>query len=305
MLSVLEDIGLSPESIALARALLLGDKSLLSADTLQQFRGAGMSHLLAVSGLHVGIIAAVMWLALRPVRWLWQLAVGAASMWWSYRLPQLLSNLAVVVCLWAYVVMIGAPISAKRAALMLTLALWAVSVQRRFPMWHLWLAPACVLAVWEGVWPPTVGYVLSFAAVAGIMLMRPWLHDGRLPRLVRLLLLSLGAQMLTLPWVAFYFHQVPLLGFMQAVLVVPLLFPLVVMLLLCLVLPHTLASAVAVGVEALRGWMEQVADWSIALERLVLGGQLVFYPTWWEAVLATLFSLSLLLLLRRLHPSFR
>ena len=70
MLESLHELGLSDEAIALAQGMLLGDKSGLSSEVVSAFRTAGMSHIMAVSGLHVGIIMSIIWICFRPVEML-------------------------------------------------------------------------------------------------------------------------------------------------------------------------------------------------------------------------------------------
>ena len=70
MIESLHELGLSDEAIALAQGMLLGDKSGLSSEVVSAFRTAGMSHIMAVSGLHVGIIMSIIWICFRPVEML-------------------------------------------------------------------------------------------------------------------------------------------------------------------------------------------------------------------------------------------
>ncbi len=141
---------LPPETRPIARALLLAERDDVPGAVRARFAEAGLAHLLAISGLHVGLIAAAVMLALAPLLGPARAALGAAGL------------IAV------YVAMIGAPPSAVRASLLL--AGWAGARARGLPArpWDL-LAAAALLAV---VADPLVlvepGFQLSFAGFAGL-----------------------------------------------------------------------------------------------------------------------------------------
>ena len=289
------------ETTALAQGLLFGDKSQISPDTLQAFRMAGMSHLLAVSGLHVGIIMSLIWLLFKPVEYVVLLAttsvcsrIDAGSPRTFYIIGTTV-RFSVIVLTCVYVYSIGAPPSALRATLMLGLCLLGWIFHRPTSAGRCLILAALLLLAWDPWLIMKVGFQLSFLSVGGIILFQPWLNNHESPWVWRVILLSLSAQVLTIPVVAYYFHQVPFLGWLQGLLVVPLM-PLFISLLL--LAKFTSWSWLVFPVEALRGWMEFVAQNITSLERLVLGGHLYFYPTWYEALLAEIGILSLIILLR-------
>lgn len=298
---------LSPEAQALAQALLWGERGAMPYDVTQTMRMAGMSHLMAVSGLHVGIVMTLVWMLLKPVEWiliLWGPDVIGCH-YWMGRVKRLLT-IAVVAC---YVWHIGAPASAVRAALMLSLGLVGWMLQRPSSAWRCLLLAALVLVAADPWSAATPGFQLSFLAVAGILAFRPWLDaddapssspfPSRLPWWLRLVLLSVAAQWFTAPIVAYWFHQVPLLSFVQGVLVVPLMPLLLTLFLLAYAFP---TSAVLVWlIELLTAWMEVVARGIVEAERLLLGGHLHLYPTLWDVAFAELLLLCVILYLRLRH----
>jgi len=294
MIELLQDLGLSPEAQALAQGMLLGDKSDIPPEMLHNFRTAGMSHIMAVSGLHVGIIMSVVWLLLKPIEWL-VLMVAPLRMTTYYVMGDVKRMLTIAITV-LYVWRIGAPPSAVRAATMLGLCLVGWMLHRPTSAWRCMILAALVLLAWDPWTISTPGFQLSFLAVAGILLFQPWLQSDRLPGWSRLLLLSVAAQWLSVPIVAYWFHQVPFLGFAQGLLVVPLLPLLVGMLLLLLVFPcfHWLA----IGINILTAWIGWVAEVIGDFERLLLGGHLYFYPNLWEVLFAEVLLLSLALYLR-------
>ena len=204
-----------PEPAAgLAAAMLLGLRSGVSAETSDAFRGAGLAHLLAISGMHVGIVLGLAMLASRALlgrrRGLYLVA------------PFLL--------VWAYVLLAGAPPSAVRAALMASAFLLALAAGRLPTAVNALGLAAFVMLLVE---PRTLwdrSFQLSFSAMAGVLFIglpvRAWAAEraealrDRLPAAAHSLavgalsglIVSLGAFLGAAPLVAFNFGAVPLLG---------------------------------------------------------------------------------------------
>ncbi len=211
-----------PQS-ALAQALVLGKRDSLPPDMVQEFRGTGTSHLLAISGLHVGVLAAMFLVA---ATWL----LGRRGLYF----------LAVpLVAVWVYALVSGLPPSVVRAAVMGTVYLAAVGFGR--PASAL---PALALAVgvMTAISPEIIqrtSFQLSFAAVAGIGISRAiephWdaVPDGRdqpgwrtwsfhLFRVPLIgLIISRAAILATWPLLAFNFNEVALPGVVVTVLALP------------------------------------------------------------------------------------
>ena len=204
---------------SLAQALTVGVRSDLPSDVVRSFRDSGAAHLLAISGLHVGM-ALMMTLALarrfvpRP-RWL------------LFMLPLL--------AVWGYAMLAGLPPSAQRAAVMATFYLAALYFGRqRHGITALMLAALVLTAVDPGMlWE--VSFQLSFLAMTGIVVVAPWITEriewgsggGLLDAAVRFTaragVAGFAATLLTWPAVAFYFHQIALTGIPVTVLALPLL----------------------------------------------------------------------------------
>ena len=294
MIEQLQELGVSPDAQALAQGMLLGDKSALDPTLIQSMRTAGMSHLLAVSGMHVGIIMTILWLLLTPVEWLVLLfaPVRMAVHYWIGGVKRLL---VIAVTSW-YVWRIGAPPSAVRAAVMLSILLIGWIVQRPSVTWRSLLFAALCLLAWDPWSIASPGFQLSFLAVAGILLFAPWLNDETLPRWMRLVLLSVAAQWLTAPFVAYWFHQLPVFGWLQGLLVVPLLPLMVGFYIAGMAFPgwHWLAYPI----EALTAWTVWIADVIGSLERLLLGGHVYLYPEWWDVVWSEMLLLAIIVYLR-------
>lgn len=197
-------------------ALMLGDRGEIDRSTRDAFARTGTAHVLAVSGLHVGLIAlalfvCVSWLRSRPLRF--ALFTGALG---------------------AYVVLVGAPPSVLRASVMAVVFLLAYEVGRLSRPLNTFGVAALVLLLLEPAWLFDVGFQLSFAAVAGILLLYGPLYrrlSVRFPRSMgniltgraaQLLLLSFSAQLFTFPLTLYYFGYVSPFSPFINILVVPL-----------------------------------------------------------------------------------
>lgn len=255
--------GLDSTTVALAQGVLLGDKSHLSKQTIVEVRRAGMSHMMAVSGLHIGILWALLWLLMRP------LCLVMKGGW---------HRLLIMALLWAYILAVGAPTSAVRAGIMISMVQLAWFLHR--DVWafdNLWAA-ALLILVFNPHQLYQVGFQLSFLAVAGILAVKP----------KNLLTLTLSAQLLTLPLCAYYFHNVPLFGWLQGVLVVPVLalfvYLLIALVVLALALPGVAIPLLSTLINWLAAYIALVARWVVRIEEYCLGGRLDWYPSVGETV---------------------
>ena len=205
----------APEPAAsLASAMLLGLRAGLPPEVSADFRRAGLAHILAISGLHVGMALGV------------ALLISQALLGRRYGLYLILPLAAV----WGYVLLAGAPPSAVRAAMMGSAFLLALAVGRTPAAVNALGLAAFLLLLAEprSLWDRS--FQLSFSAMAGVLLLglpaSAWAREraaglrGRLPHaLVRTLqavaaslAVSLGAFAGSLPLAAYNFGQVPLFG---------------------------------------------------------------------------------------------
>ena len=248
--------GVSPQNAALLSALLWGYKADIPATTRQYFSAAGLSHVLAVSGLHTGIIALIVACLLYPLRY-----IGLR------KLPYALT----IAILWIYAFITGLSPSVIRACIMATFVGVAVLIDRR----NTALNALCGSAVGVLLFAPMqlfdIGFQLSYAAVAGILLFTPYLdiacifdiNNRIVHKLSQGIAVSAAAQIATTPIAAYYFHYIPMWGLLSNLIFVPLLPILVVstlILQLCSAchLPHTALSQV---VEAFAGNLSKGANY--------------------------------------------
>lgn len=282
----IDTLDLSPRANAMAHGLLLGDKQYFTYCEKQEMRNAGMSHILAVSGLHIGILFAVLYFSLNVLRWF-----GLRK----------LHKLIIISVLWLYVIMIGCPVSAVRAALMLGLASLSWALERYTSGIRTLVSAAVIMVAYDYHQLFDVGFQLSFLATLGILFV---CHDDYAKDVCSgavLLKVTLAAQCMTFPVVAYHFHIVPVLGCIQGLLVIPLLSVLVYLLLLYLLFPSFVF--LSFPIEWITDWIFMVADVSSRLENWLLSGHLALYPARWEAIIWELAIFALFLIASRYRNS--
>lgn len=274
----IDSLSLSHQTKSLSYGVLLGDKSKFDYTEKKIIRDAGMNHIVAVSGFHIGILYLVFFYVFIPVRWL-----GGSN----------IHKMLVLSIVWIYVCLIGFPISAIRASLLITLAQLSWMIHRQSQGPHLLYSTALIILLFNTQQLWNVGFQLSFLATLGIMLIQPIIKNKN--KFSRLLIISLSAQISTLPIIAYYFHIVPFFGWLQGLLVVPFLPLFVILLLFCLAIPslHILTSIVDFLGQSLFLLAENISS----LELLCLGGRVGFYPSELETILFEILSILLILYL--------
>ena len=218
---------LDPPTSALYKALLIGSRSAIAPDILEQFKATGTMHLLAISGMHMGLLGLIIsmsltWLMQRSTWLLLHVHVPTVALLLS--LPPLLG----------YGLVAGMNLPVLRALVMAILFLVAVILRRQSSLPHLLAAAALFLLAFHPLALFTASFQLSFAAVLAIALVFPRLHELALPegtgtisRLARVplagLLVSTAATVGTLPFMLYHFNRFSPLGPVMNLLVEPLL----------------------------------------------------------------------------------
>lgn len=207
MVRLIEHLLPQPQS-AVLKAIMLGDKDSLPAEVKNTFLKTGTGHILVVSGLHVGLIFFILFVFFR-------------TLGLSFELTSLL----VMPLLAYYAVLTGLRPPVARATLMAGVGLGCLLINRDIsPFVILSLAALFILAL-SPLSLFTASFQLSFVAVGGIIYLTPHLEKRleRLPLWLRKsFAISLAAQLSVLPLLAFYFHQIPLIGLLTNLLITPL-----------------------------------------------------------------------------------
>ena len=193
------ELAISNEAYGVVAAMTLGDKSSLTAELRESFSVSGASHVLALSGLHLGILYALL------------------VMFLGRRRHNILMLAFIIIAVWGYTAMVGMPLSLLRSAFMLTLFTFAQMLQRNNVSLN-YLAFAALVLLLASPWSLwDVGFQMSFLAVLGILLfndrLRVFVSHKYLEThpLVNwcfsMIVVSLSAQLMVAPLVAYYFGR--------------------------------------------------------------------------------------------------
>lgn len=247
--------GLKGQEYAVVAAMALGDKSALDGDLRQTYNVSGASHVLALSGMHIGII------------------FGLLSML-SYRSRlRTVAVLTAVPALWAYVLLVGMPPSVVRAAAMATLyTLVSLRGEQRQPLAV--LAFAAIVMLLANPWSLfDVGFQLSFMAMLAILAIGPVIEAivpspyRRSHPLVAALwgmaVVSVAAQMGVAPLVAYYFGRFSTYFLITNFIVVPAATLVLYLSLAALIVP-SMAWLLAMVVEGLNSALTLIAQLPMA-----------------------------------------
>ena len=202
-LTGLIDSGLSEPESSLARPIVFGGQKGLEQTIRADFQKTGLTHIMAVSGFNISILAVIIMAVL--------LALGLNRRHAFY---------LAVIFLAAYIILVGLPASALRAGLMGFLVLWALKLGRFNKITNsLVLTAAVLLLINPKLLRDDVGFQLSFLALAGLVYVYPIFEaiwgKIKLPKLKGVsdaLLITLAAQVFTLPVLAYNFSQISLIA---------------------------------------------------------------------------------------------
>lgn len=195
--SSLEKSGVSHESQVFLQALVLGDKSELPRGVRQAFTYCGTGHVLAVSGLHVGILS-------MAVMFLMGMFFGSRT-----------SGVITLCVIWAYALLVGMAPSIVRSSIMFSFLTLESVIGRKLPSFHSLWAALFVILLADPSSVTSAGLWLSFAAVGGILAATPSLRPiverrrGPIKWLCGCLSISVVAQMATLPIMLYCFSSFP------------------------------------------------------------------------------------------------
>ena len=213
---------------AVAAALLTGDRAAIPDWVYQAMRDSGLAHLLAISGLHIGLVAGLVFFAVRAaLAFDDRLALRRPIKKWA--------ALAALAAAGGYMLMVGAPVPTQRAFLMTGLVLIAILVDRRaISMRLVAIAAAVILALRpESAMGPS--FQMSFAAVVALVAVYEraaapatrWRGDGSWPAapllyLGGVALTTIVATLATAPYAAFHFQRLATYGVAANLVAVPL-----------------------------------------------------------------------------------
>ena len=214
VISRLKTAPFSREQLAIIQALLLGQRQDIDTTMSDQYASAGMMHILAVSGLHVGILLLLLRFITRPI---------------SNRKLRWIRSGMIIGLLWCFAFITGLSPSVLRAVTMFSFLELGNCLGGKRSSNDALLFSAFILLIIDPSLLYQVGFQLSYLAVIAILWLQPWLYSFYRPtyyiidKLWGIITVSIAAQLGVLPLSLFYFHQFPGLFLISNVVVLPFL----------------------------------------------------------------------------------
>jgi competence protein ComEC len=204
----------TPSEIGVAQALLYGFDDEIDEETMSAYANTGTLHVLAVSGMHVGIIFLII----------------SKLLWFMDKSKKLLftKRLIIVVCLWVYSLLCGLSPSILRATVMFTFIITAQILERRSNIYNTLAASCFTLLIVDANMLANVGFQLSYMAVLGIVFIQPMIYkwyvasNWFVDQIWKITTVSVAAQIATSPIGILYFHQFPNCFLFSNLLIIPL-----------------------------------------------------------------------------------
>ncbi|OEK03455.1 hypothetical protein BFP97_18870 [Roseivirga sp. 4D4] len=221
-------------------ALVLGVKDDLQDDVIQAFSATGAMHVLAVSGLHVGIIYAIIFLLLK------RLGLSKPKYkWWLAAIS--------ILTLWCYALLTGLSPSVLRAVTMFSFISVGQALSRHTNIYNTLAASALALLLYNPYLIMSVGFQLSYLAVFGIVYLQPRLYalievnHWLLDKVWAITCVSIAAQLATAPLSILYFHQFPSYFLLSNLFIIPAAFIILISGLLLLITSFISPLAAVLG----------------------------------------------------------
>lgn len=186
----LKQLNLSPQDIGIINGMLLGNREDIGKEQQEQYNNTGISHLLSISGMHIGILFML-------------LNVLLIFRNKSY-VGRIVGSIFIVIMLWCYTLIVGAPLSALRATMMFTiLQIGMMKITSPLQVFNTLFATATLFLLVDYNVIFDIGFQLSFISLLSILLFLPLM--GKSNYFIDILYVTLSAQILTTPLILHYF----------------------------------------------------------------------------------------------------
>jgi competence protein ComEC len=211
----LEKANFNNEEMNVALALILGQQQDISSDIIQDYQYSGATHILSVSGLHVGFIMLFINFILKPIP--------------NTRKGSLIKLISILLSLSAFAIISGLSPSVLRSVVMFSFLAIGNHLRRSGSIYHTLLVSMLLILLCEPYFLFDVGFQLSYLALFFIVWLQPLLKQIWTPKhkiqttIWNALTVSFAAQIGTLPLCLYYFHQFPGLFFVTNILIIPIL----------------------------------------------------------------------------------
>ena len=196
-------------------ALLLGQRQTIDKTIYNNYVNSGTIHILAVSGLHVGILLWILNFVFSPLLYI--------------KYGHFIRPFILVSILWSFAVVAGLSPSVTRAVTMFSIISIAMHLKRPTNIYNTLVISAFVILLFEPSFLFSVGFQMSYLAVLGIVSVQPTIYKlwktkyYLTDKLWQILTVTLAAQVGVVPISLFYFHQFPGLFFISNIVVIPFL----------------------------------------------------------------------------------
>ncbi|WP_435264114.1 ComEC/Rec2 family competence protein [Tenacibaculum sp. nBUS_03] len=248
----------SKDVYAIMNALLLGQRQDISKKIIRNYTNAGAIHILAISGLHVGIILLILLNLLKPLQY--------------FKYGNHIQTLSILLFLWWFAFIAGLSASVVRAVTMFTFIAITGFFKKQNTIEHSLISSMFLLLLIKPLFLFDVGFQLSYIAVFGIVWIQPSLYTLWQPKTIiinklwKLFTVSIAAQLAVLPISLYYFHQFPTLFILTNLIILPilgsiLLFGIIIILLSTLnLLPNFVAKMYNYIIQYMNNFMEWIAN---------------------------------------------
>lgn len=257
--------GIKNDVLSIINALLLGQRQTIDKSIYNNYVNSGTIHILAVSGLHVGILLLILNFIFKPLLLL--------------KYGQVLRPLLIVILLWLFAVIAGLSPSVTRAVTMFSIISIAMHLKRPTNIYNTLAISAFFILLIKPTFLFEVGFQMSYLAVLGIVSIQPILYNLWQPKFWiidkpwQIFTVTLAAQTGVLPISLFYFNQFPGLFFISNLVVIPFLGLilgfglLVIVMALVGFLPKPVVEIYSFIIESLNGFIAWVAQFEDFLFR--------------------------------------
>ncbi len=211
-----DDPVISEKARPILLAMTLGAVELLDKETKENFSVSGVSHLLAVSGLHVGILVLLLNLFLQGMN--------------RYEKSRMTKVFILLISIWIYAFITGLSPSVVRAVIMFSFVLFGKLIHRQTNIYHSLLLSAFGMLLYNPYYLFNISFQLSYTALFSIVLFQPKLkgllqvNNKMLKYFWEIMTVSIAAQICTFPLILYYFHSFPTHFLVTNFILVPLSF---------------------------------------------------------------------------------
>ncbi|XMO87348.1 ComEC/Rec2 family competence protein [Algibacter sp. AS12] len=211
----LEPYHFKPDELAIINALILGQRQDISKAVYTSYTNAGAIHILAVSGLHVGILLLILSFIFKPLE--------------RFKHGKLIKTILLVSMLWSFALIAGLSASVTRAVTMFSIVTIALNLKRPTNIYNTLAISMFVILLVKPMFLFDVGFQLSYLAVFAIVAIDPMIYNLWKPKywlpdkLWHTFTITVSAQFGIIPVSLYYFHQFPGLFFISNLVIIPFL----------------------------------------------------------------------------------